>query len=74
MRVVQVELVKDTSQDTTGFCNSRALGMIRRLPVEQESEIDDVSRHDNWVSKTRQAGAQTRRPLVCMECRSRSSA
>ena len=27
--VVKIDLIKDTSQDASGFCNSRALGMIR---------------------------------------------
>jgi hypothetical protein len=39
-----VELVKDNSMDTTGFCNSRALGIIRRVSVENEAEFEEATK------------------------------
>ncbi len=51
--VVKVDLVKDNSQDSTGFCNSRALGMIRRISVESETDFADLkweARADNTLT------------------------
>lgn len=51
--VVKVDLVKDNSQDTTGFGNSRALGMVRRIAVESETDFADLkweARADNTLT------------------------
>lgn len=40
--LIKIDLVKDNSQDTTGFCNSRALGMIRRIYVDSEVDFVDL--------------------------------
>lgn len=61
---MRVELVKDNSQDPSGFCNSRALGVIKRYTID-ETEFEEM--HKKFQANNA-AGSGSGNVLTLLNC------